>query len=139
MAASANSQSNNQQTSASGKSRPLADSRERQLSGSRKLNAPSHCKIRVPPSFTAFLCHSFRWTFGLGRKFKGAAGAVTELTAYRVPPAAARQRDRIGSPRNKRIQCNSQLNSTPTPSMAKPPYQSAALGGLSEPPPAPSA
>ena len=55
------------------------------------------------------------------------------------PPAAARQRDLIGSPRNERTQCNNPLNTNPTPSMAKPLYQSVALGGLAEHPPAHSA
>jgi hypothetical protein len=56
-----------------------------------------------------------------------------------APPAAARQRDLIGSPRNDRSQCNNPLDTTPTPSMAKPSYQSVALGGLAEHPPAHSA
>jgi hypothetical protein len=56
---------------------------------------------------------------------------------YWLPPA--RQRDLIGSPRNDRSQCNNPLDTTPTPSMAKPSYQSVALGGLAEHPPAHSA
>jgi hypothetical protein len=50
-----------------------------------------------------------------------------------------RHRDLIGSPRNDRSQCNNPLDTTPTPSMAKPSYQSLALGGLAEHPPAHSA